>query len=126
MNKKKIIILSAIITLVIIAIVVMRKKIQANQLPEKKTTDNVKIKIGGKISMPPIPRISVMDFPLKKGSRGNAVRRLQKWINNNPPVPYRQGFLTEDGIFGDKTLTAVMKKLHMDKVDYQTFIKNKM
>lgn len=125
MNKKKIIILSAIITLVIIAIVVMRKKIQANQLPANKITENP-VKIGGKISMPPIPRISGMDFPLKKGSRGNAVRRLQKWINNNPPVPYRQGFLTEDGIFGDKTLTAVMKKLHMDKVDYQTFIKNKM
>lgn len=41
-------------------------------------------------------------FPLKNGSRGNNVKKLQQWLNSG-----ENAGLTADGIFGTKTENAV-------------------
>ena len=51
-------------------------------------------------------------FPLKQGSRGEAVRLLQRALNVIPPNVY--ALIAEDGIFGPKTeesLASFLEKL---------------
>ncbi len=63
------------------------------------------------------------DFPLKKGSRGEGVTKLQEFLNNNSNES-----LVVDGIFGSKTEAAVkrnqtpfatFKQMHPDAVEGQ-------
>ena len=63
------------------------------------------------------------DFPLKKGSKGERVKKLQEFLNNN-----NNESLVVDGIFGSKTEAAVkrnqtpfasFKQMHPNAVEGQ-------
>lgn len=70
-------------------------------------------------------------FPLKKGSRGDEVRKLQAKMNNwvsyymltGIKPPYQR--LSEDGVFGPKTeanLNFILKKKSITESAYRSFI----
>lgn len=71
-------------------------------------------------------------FPLKKGSRGDEVRKLQAkmnewtsyyWFTLTTKPPYQR--LSEDGVFGAKTeanLNFILKKKSITESAYRSFI----
>ncbi|QKX05373.1 hypothetical protein HN014_10755 [Aquimarina sp. TRL1] len=67
----------------------------------------------------PIPQQSV--FPLKPGSKGKEVERLQIWLLRNHGW---KGEITR--IYDDQTLKLVRKSLKKDQVDKHTYQKKKM
>jgi hypothetical protein len=70
------------------------------------------------------PDIDPADFPLMYGSRGNAVVRLQMWLNINGPLVFVP--LVEDGIFGVNTQIVLKNTLNTDRVSYELFNSKKM
>ncbi len=62
------------------------------------------------------------NFPIKLGSQGEEVIKLQKAIIDKYGTSALPNF-HDDGKFGDETLAAVRKYLHTDEVDY-TMYKN--
>lgn len=62
-------------------------------------------------------KVSKEDFPLSYGSRGLAVKLLQKFMN----VVYKEK-LEPDGKFGKDTMDALKKHTGKDSISYNTFI----
>ena len=64
-------------------------------------------------------------FPLRKGSKGEEVKKLQKALNQKLLPPIRQ--LVVDGIFGSKTLGALKSitgKSTVNKSEYSKLIQS--
>jgi len=75
-----------------------------------------------------IPPVS--NFPLKYGSRGLFVKRIQKWLNQRVLIPNKDlqkkldiSKLKEDGIFGKNTLNLVRLTFKSDIVSGTIFKK---
>jgi hypothetical protein len=68
------------------------------------------------------------DFPLKKGSRGEYVKRLQRYLNTRLGNQYVLTLppLDVDGIFGDKTETMLYCFLSVREVSEALFKQKNM
>ncbi|MFZ4398880.1 MAG: peptidoglycan-binding domain-containing protein [Bacteroidales bacterium] len=117
-NTKWFIIAIIIIVIAIIAYYVIFKK--ANIKIESKTTLDVNSK-----KQTPAPTPSKSLFPLKRGSSGELVTLLQKFLNLNIKPPFTA--ITEDGIFGEDTEKALLRityKNEVTKEDLDKFSQN--
>lgn len=73
----------------------------------------------------PKPAVKKNPFPLRKGSRGAEVSKLQKALNRKLRPPMSQ--LVVDGIFGSKTLAALKRVTGKEQVserDYQKLVQS--
>ncbi|GHU85329.1 hypothetical protein FACS1894153_0330 [Bacteroidia bacterium] len=111
---KKTIIISTIILAIALGVFLFlrnKKKSASKEEPETKTSDT---------------------FPLKLGSVGNNVFRLQKKLNeaitalNKFEVMNPIARLTEDGIFGTNTKNTVYQIFEVYEVSQELFTKNNM
>ncbi len=100
-----------------------RKNKRENDFSNDADIMNIQVSPGGKPS--------VASFPLKFGHRGNNVKKLQSWLNNQiGKIAMRTGVtlptLKVDGIFGKNTLKAVRTTFKSDEVTKASFDKNRM
>lgn len=105
-NKKWIIGAAIVAAIVALYFILKPKKVEAE--PE------APVKTGGGTPL-------VSPFPLKKGSTGNEVKKLQAYINKNIKAPYN--LIAEDGVFGNVTLAALkvvaQGKTEVTEADYK-------
>jgi hypothetical protein len=60
-------------------------------------------------------------FPLKMGSRGENVKKLQRYLNNKMPSPMKR--LEIDGIFGELTEKALLAVANKNEINEREFNK---
>jgi len=58
-------------------------------------------------------------FPLQYGSRGDEVRKLQAWLNENKPSSFSD--IVVDGVWGPKTDALVKQVLRVSTLDKNMF-----
>ena len=134
MTKNNKILIAVLITVIIIAAVLWPKKTKAQKMEEQygtnnntNTNSNSGAAAPPKVNVPPtsipgVPADIKDNFPLKLGSRGDNVRRLQQIINfTNRRHNISVTPLTEDGIFGPKTDKAVRMWFSNGEVTKQSF-----
>jgi hypothetical protein len=103
MKKKKVvtvlIVAAALVAAVVVVLVIRRRK----NNPKESIAESIAGAIGGYVAE---------SFPLKKGMKGNNVKRMQNAINFMSNLEKSEGrdfisLLTADGLFGANTLKAV-------------------
>ena len=118
--KKKIIIIIVVLAVLGVVTYFIVKKVK-----QKNATNNNATKGSGSSSgsTPGTTVTGSAVFPLKNGSKGAEVKRLQQRLNN--VIPTMLVRLTEDGVFGPKTETALFNTVGLKQLtqnQYNKFI----
>lgn len=132
MTKQNKILITVLVVVIITAFLLWPKKSKAQKVKEQLSNENGNATStnntrGAAASITPsvIPGVpvDVKDaFPLKMGSRGDRVRRLQQILNlTNKHHKTGVPFLVEDGIFGAKTDKAVRMWFSNGQISQSTY-----
>lgn len=112
------ILLIVVVIAVIITIIIIRKR-KSSKVNLEPSTDATETKGMGLLISPSNTNTtvtSISKFPLKKGSTGNEVKVLQKYLNDR----YKSG-LNVDGIFGILTESALLKNEGIKTVSWTMY-----
>lgn len=121
-NKRNVIILVASLAILVIAFL-YRKELKNLFKPGgiDENTDTC----GTKSNPSNEGKVQSKGFPLKLGSKGENVKRIQRIINDkisaNIVFPYKPDYLPEDGNWGAKTDKAALKWLKTNSITEEEF-----